>query len=102
MYPPPTNSTLFPYTTLFRSWEVAVDDPVRVGDVGPVSRRPAVRERRLLRAPRASAKRDRHQDRNSTRLNSSHTVSTYAAFCMKKKKKNMVNIDNSQMLYERL
>src|SRR6266446_9232991 len=69
----PPRSTLFPYTTLFRS-------------------RPRGRARRL---PRCS--RSRHQpprfprrDRKSTRLNSSHLVISYAVFCLKKKKKRIL------------
>src|SRR5438034_7286733 len=74
--PRPPRSTLFPYTTLFRSQ----------------SRR--VRERHTLgRAPRRTGEQpDDHRDtdRKSTRLNSSHTVISYAVFCLKKKKKNNV------------
>src|SRR5438034_9193144 len=74
----PPRSTLFPYTTLFRS-ELPRDDRRRgaagqLGGCGDSRRRcgPA-------RIPRA--------DRKSTRLNSSHTVISYAVFCLKKKKK---------------
>src|SRR2546430_12710687 len=71
----PPRSTLFPYTTLFRS-EVAASDhgPGRqeVG-VGDPSRSP-------LQVTD-------HQDRKSTRLNSSHSQISYAVFCLKKKKK---------------
>src|SRR5699024_12271803 len=81
--PPPT-STLFPYTTLFRS---------RTGEVGRTllaqSRRDALgdpaddhRRRRLHRRPRAPL----HRDRKSTRLNSSHVSISYAVFCLTKKK----------------
>src|SRR5256885_12991817 len=63
----PPRSTLFPYTTLFRS------------------RRAAGAGEDLPGHPRAS--RDRRQvDRKSTRLNSSHLVISYAVFCLKKKK----------------
>src|SRR5260363_470147 len=65
----PPRSTLFPYTTLFRS---------RVGAAGAGGR-----ERELHR----QAQGDR-QDRKSTRLNSSHQIISYAVFCLKKKKKN--------------
>src|SRR5205814_8364482 len=69
----PSTSTLFPYTTLFRS--------VRQGRVrgGYVARR-----RRARRRPCASA-RPLHEDRKSTRLNSSHLGISYAVFCLKKK-----------------
>src|SRR5260221_6436100 len=66
----PPRSTLFPYTTLFRS------RPVRG------SRRLSTL-RRQERLPEC-----RGGDRKSTRLNSSHTVISYAVFCLKKKKSN--------------
>src|SRR5256885_8056962 len=62
----PPRSTLFPYTTLFRS-----------GNAGPRRRRG--RACVLLRAPAPG------EDRKSTRLNSSHLVISYAVFCLKKK-----------------
>src|SRR5947207_7278296 len=70
----PPRSTLFPYTTLFRSSERAA---------------PPRGRRYPRRAPRAcrSHRIDRDRDRKSTRLNSSHTVISYAVFCLKKKKK---------------
>src|SRR5437660_4795761 len=78
----PPRSTLFPYTTLFRSREPPVDrqsdrgehagDLVRIV-VGGVVAHPA-----LFRAP--------NRDRKSTRLNSSHVAISYAVFCLKKKK----------------
>src|SRR5438445_3925268 len=83
----PPRSTLFPYTTLFRSW---------VGQVVGVGRRPRqVHERaRLGRLPDAVAgshglscySTDHAEDRKSTRLNSSHANISYAVFCLKKKK----------------
>src|SRR2546429_842055 len=97
----PPRSTLFPYTTLFRS-----ADPVRtVGQIRlrlPRCRhRPAAMDMRvdaagdddlaagIDRAPgaeRCEAPR-RPEDRKSTRLNSSHGYISYAVFCLKKKKK---------------
>src|SRR5260221_1938751 len=70
----PPRSTLFPYTTLFRS----IDDEKGVGD-----RRRRGHGGRVGRGRRGAAPR---QDRKSTRLNSSHTVISYAVFCLKKKK----------------
>src|SRR5436190_23832348 len=70
----PPRSTLFPYTTLFRSRR-ATENPRSELDVGPDFEhliRRDLKERR---------------DRKSTRLNSSHTVISYAVFCLKKKKK---------------
>src|SRR2546422_2558743 len=77
----PPRSTLFPYTTLFRS---VVEPPQRVA--GRESRPPAVRQsERGPVIPRAH--RARRRDRKSTRLNSSHGYISYAVFCLKKKKK---------------
>src|SRR5205807_3187358 len=68
----PPRSTLFPYTTLFRSISV-VHGALRPG---------------CDSLPRAIARRsNRSRDRKSTRLNSSHLVISYAVFCLKKKKK---------------
>src|SRR5256885_5209629 len=72
----PPRSTLFPYTTLFRS--------VVRKQVGRLERGPAVQ--RSVPAQRGPA-RGGSGDRKSTRLNSSHLVISYAVFCLKKKKK---------------
>src|SRR5947207_11264955 len=72
----PPRSTLFPYTTLFRSELAASATQERLaGACGQISRCDHVR----LPCPT--------RDRKSTRLNSSHTVISYAVFCLKKKKK---------------
>src|SRR5437867_8452759 len=67
----PPRSTLFPYTTLFRSGQGGGrgGSPGRLGG-GPPGAGPG-----------------QHQDRKSTRLNSSHRTISYAVFCLKKKKK---------------
>src|SRR2546422_2918437 len=84
----PPRSTLFPYTTLFRSVLFADDGPV---DLDRHQARPSAI---LSFASHAStAKRKRlpsvsTRDRKSTRLNSSHGYISYAVFCLKKKKKN--------------
>src|SRR5256885_8803424 len=70
----PPRSTLFPYTTLFRSLLVAF----------PVFRQHP--RRPLHPRPRAAVRRGHQPDRKSTRLNSSHLVISYAVFCLKKKK----------------
>src|SRR5438270_4102206 len=84
----PPRSTLFPYTTLFRSR--GPDDQHRLpararrvlrGD-GPADER---RRQHLLHL--AGGPEGRPQDRKSTRLNSSHSQISYAVFCLKKKKK---------------
>src|SRR5260221_9125015 len=67
----PPRSTLFPYTTLFRS------------KLSSTSTSPHRKNRSKRSTPFA-----RLQDRKSTRLNSSHTVISYAVFCLKKKKNN--------------
>src|SRR5439155_17253330 len=67
----PPRSTLFPYTTLFRSHQC-----LGVGVPEPLFHHK--RERRRCRVPRV--------DRKSTRLNSSHVAISYAVFCLKKKK----------------
>src|SRR5947208_13517136 len=84
----PPRSTLFPYTTLFRSFEEtrrARLDAVRPTDL-QIFRR-IVRRFRLRPAPVAD-KLVELGDRKSTRLNSSHQIISYAVFCLKKKKKN--------------
>src|SRR3712207_7177161 len=93
----PPRSTLFPYTTLFRSGRrhLQGDQGRRAHLQRPVRapRRAAVRMAHGRRAahPRQGAAegagRDRHVDRKSTRLNSSHANISYAVFCLKKKKK---------------
>src|SRR5256885_5987182 len=72
----PPRSTLFPYTTLFRSR--SRQDRIRL-PLPP--RRPLPLRQKRPHHPRAR----RRQDRKSTRLNSSHLVISYAVFCLKKK-----------------
>src|SRR5688572_31375722 len=83
----PPRSTLFPYTTLFRS--VFRTPEVVVRDVY-TSDEPAARSRpdHLIFEKRASEREARFSniDRKSTRLNSSHSQISYAVFCLKKKK----------------
>src|SRR5688572_32655489 len=80
-----SRSTLFPYTTLFRS----LLDRLREVPQGAGRDREA-RDRRGDRRRRAAAPRDceRERDRKSTRLNSSHSQISYAVFCLKKKTTN--------------
>src|SRR5256885_10626375 len=80
----PPRSTLFPYTTLFRS--PGVRRRGRARGAGRHDRRPPVLG--LSRNRRAHLDHLLRQDRKSTRLNSSHLVISYAVFCLKKKKKN--------------
>src|SRR5437868_10649602 len=89
MIRPPPRSTLFPYTTLFRSLHLAARERrlrgrrrLRRGSGRAAPRRArravSLGRRAELRAP---------EDRKSTRLNSSHVSISYAVFCLKKKKK---------------
>src|SRR2546430_3963368 len=82
----PPRSTLFPYTTLFRSADRV---PARRRSGQPASRHvvPRVRSRGHLRhVPALRRHRLGSQDRKSTRLNSSHSQISYAVFCLQKKK----------------
>src|SRR2546422_3695576 len=91
----PPRSTLFPYTTLFRSLveqgrEAAA--PPRRTDLGLTARSPgragaaAAAGRRRPRGPWPAGTAASAGDRKSTRLNSSHGYISYAVFCLKKKK----------------
>src|SRR2546426_6108341 len=93
----PPRSTLFPYTTLFRSgiaqpWS----SPGGAGCVSWVSTHdhlpcPALSQPSVGQAPATH-----HQgDRKSTRLNSSHLVISYAVFCLKKKKHNRTDLSSA-------
>src|SRR3712207_7408714 len=92
----PPRSTLFPYTTLFRSLDrqghpdVEAVDRVEVGGVDEGEPGDA-QEREpgdVLAADRQEGAADDRQDRKSKRLNSSHANISYAVFCLKKKKYN--------------
>src|SRR5690349_22043086 len=78
----PPRSTLFPYTTLFRSLAVpaAARRPRSVHDPDGRVRGLPLRQGRHVQLPA-------QPDRKSTRLNSSHVEISYAVFCLKKKKK---------------
>src|SRR3712207_7241769 len=92
----PPRSTLFPYTTLFRSvpsgpsaLHILLSDLLRAERAGEEVLRVEERlapEEAELRPPRPV------QDRKSTRLNSSHANISYAVFCLKKKKKQISTI----------
>src|SRR5258707_8858530 len=80
----PPRSTLFPYTTLFRSPAGPLLRPVKILTV--VGNRPQfIKSGPVSPALRAVA--DDGEDRKSTRLNSSHANISYAVFCLQKKKK---------------
>src|SRR5437762_5691632 len=102
MIPPPPRSTLFPYTTLFRSgsiqrWleknlsyidfvvpieDALTADPIQAMFCGPIARMRQALD--VLAASKLAVTVLR--DRKSTRLNSSHRCISYAVFCLKKKK----------------
>src|SRR5207253_4486079 len=86
MLPPPPRSTLFPYTTLFRS-PPRVAAPSGDSPADHRQRRGVLDRRDPGRCRRAAAYRGAILDRKSTRLNSSHVAISYAVFCLKKKKK---------------
>src|SRR2546426_4417747 len=82
----PPRSTLFPYTTLFRSKAIGY-----LGRIDKLFGVPATTRNwntilAIVRILKSQGKRG--QDRKSTRLNSSHLVISYAVFCLKKKKNN--------------
>src|SRR2546429_6695651 len=95
----PPRSTLFPYTTLFRS---ACDlgaqrGRILVAEVPRVGRREV--SPRLVHGPeRTRVVTDLGQDRKSTRLNSSHGYISYAVFCLKKKKRDHCLINSQRSL----
>src|SRR5689334_24375467 len=79
MIPRPPRSTLFPYTTLFRSLLLLLFNGVSVGAaLGLYQSKGILTLILAFVAP--------HRDRKSTRLNSSHSSISYAVFCLKKKK----------------
>src|SRR2546429_7029911 len=90
----PPRSTLFPYTTLFRSVRVEL---ARQGLLAAAlgHTRADRGQRRRMRCALA----DRHRDRKSTRLNSSHGYISYAVFCLKKKKKSNAKLETSDRPY---
>src|SRR5438874_6690374 len=92
----PPRSTLFPYTTLFRSlWQSGRASPI--GSAIDSGLSPAVDRRKYLPSDasddrfRGTAWPSFGTDRKSTRLNSSHVEISYAVFCLKKKKKKKEN-----------
>src|SRR5947207_6819406 len=94
----PPISTLFPYTTLFRSL-VQIHRPVELRvevselphHVARALGEPAAQFDVAAKVNDCRCKRVSSPDRKSTRLNSSHTVISYAVFCLKKKKQHIHN-----------
>src|SRR2546430_7951629 len=90
----PPRSTLFPYTTLFRSRHRSRS--------GHLLRRPTRRDLRTARTEWGGEDHDGRDprgpsDRKSTRLNSSHSQISYAVFCLKKKKINNITISDNHL-----
>src|SRR5436190_22965571 len=88
MIPPPPRSTLFPYTTLFRSVSLVPQGLGRVGEDRIANLRSMLDAFFGATGYHMNVNVITGGDRKSTRLNSSHTVISYAVFCLKKKKKN--------------
>src|SRR5947207_7569534 len=95
----PTSSTLFPYTTLFRSRREQLagePEPFACPAEEVLQLRPLERPLGVARRHGIDVRGARHllpaQDRKSTRLNSSHTVISYAVFCLKKKRNRITTI----------
>src|SRR5688572_31782846 len=94
----PPRSTLFPYTTLFRSLEIGFRPAIKMLGKDKSARMTApiidwyARERKNIGALAILVE---VQDRKSTRLNSSHSQISYAVFCLKKKK-TKTNIDKNK------
>src|SRR5689334_24271573 len=82
----PPRSTLFPYTTLFRSALIDESNKLHLGNTTHLA------QMGVARANIIDAARMGLRDRKSTRLNSSHSSISYAVFCLKKKKKKHKNI----------
>src|SRR5947207_7604563 len=96
MFRRPPISTLFPYTTLFRSLYVLVRivwfPSVTITVFNPLP----VRVGHPVALVAEDLRQQAQPDRKSTRLNSSHTVISYAVFCLKKKKTKTISTKNSK------
>src|SRR5256885_11631175 len=98
----PPRSTLFPYTTLFRSDHGYVVDTACDGDsaLKLLSQKPYVAAVLDYQMPGMNGvelfRRARELDRKSTRLNSSHLVISYAVFCLKKKTQYTIHASHTQ------
>src|SRR2546430_8979735 len=98
----PPRSTLFPYTTLFRSPRRRLDFQGHVTERSEAGRRAVLAYHPVGREVTGEREEVDHrrilgQDRKSTRLNSSHSQISYAVFCLKKKKNNrtcIIHCDN--------
>src|SRR3989454_5705271 len=87
----PPRSTLFPYTTLFRS---RFNNPESI-----VFRQVNKSSSQGMRTRFIGSNNEKVRDRKSTRLNSSHLVISYAVFCLKKKKLEYISLSVDQIAY---
>src|SRR5256886_11666568 len=87
----PPRSTLFPYTTLFRSQSYAA-----------LGARDTVGKKRVGAQHAAPLRSGLNVDRKSTRLNSSHSQISYAVFCLKKKKTKKIKTHNQRMYHYKI
>src|SRR2546430_13057132 len=94
----PPRSTLFPYTTLFRSgWELTDNETRRLLEI--VLEQMAKLNLHLLIGALKTEAEAALRDRKSTRLNSSHSQISYAVFCLKKKKNNHTQHSERRLRY---
>src|SRR2546430_6584764 len=91
----PPRSTLFPYTTLFRS--VGVGKTASVAEHTLPPGRLLIGALQELGAALGYSAESEYRDRKSTRLNSSHSQISYAVFCLKKKKNTKIHQANATM-----
>src|SRR4051812_49988696 len=88
MIRPPPRSTLFPYTTLFRSTPGRLEHAGEIEVIGAEADAVFAQGRAQIRRPLRRLSPLFPRDRKSTRLNSSHMSISYAVFCLKKKNHN--------------
>src|SRR2546427_7050092 len=94
----PPRSTLFPYTTLFRSLGRYQEVHAQLDACGLRARRQRQRLSVDHEPPFSTRRRrSREGDRKSTRLNSSHSQISYAVFCLKKKKQHASTVESSSV-----
>src|SRR2546427_1926541 len=86
----PPRSTLFPYTTLFRSVVAARHLPARMKNGTPSQRHESIWSRAAANV--STVESAATPDRKSTRLNSSHSQISYAVFCLKKKNRRQTGV----------